>query len=119
MEKNNYIGEIYHFSGHWEMPSLCGLMIRQHENGTLVLFTELYEENPGSSVTGMIEQLATRIVKERALTPDRCEFIVHNPERSSRYEFFAETFYRAEMQWDGEKFIGLQWEKLEDWAITL
>ena len=117
MDKTNFTEEIYHFSGQWEMPSLCGLMIRQDESGTLVLLTELYEENPGSSVTGMIEQLATRIVNERGLRPGSCEFIVHNPERSSRYEFFAETFYKAEMKWDGERYGDLRWVKLEDWKI--
>jgi hypothetical protein len=116
MEKTNFTEEIYYFSGQWEMPSLCGLMIRKKGTGNLVLLTEMYEENPGSSVTGMIEMLATRIVKERGLEPANTEFIVHNPERSSRYEFFAETFYRAEMKWDGEQYIGLRWVKLEDWA---
>jgi hypothetical protein len=116
-QQRNFVEEIYHFTGHWEMPSLCGLMIRKKEQGVLVLLTELYEENPGSSVTGMIEPLATRIVNQYGLEPGSTEFIVHNPERSSRYEFFAETFYKADMKWDGERFFSVQWEKLEDWKI--
>lgn len=79
----------------------------------LVILTELYEENPGSSVTGMVEAVATGVVKRYSLPPDCTEFIVHNPERSSRYEFFAEMFYRAKMQWDGEGYRDVEWEKVE------
>ena len=105
--------KIFHFKGKWEMPSLCGLRIMEKETGTRVVFTELYEDNPGSSVTGMIEPLATDIVKKYGITPDKAEFIVHNPERSSKYEFFAESYYRAIMLWDGEKYSGLKWERVE------
>lgn len=117
-EKRKYVDEIYHFKGKWEMPSLCGLMIRRNDSGSTVILTELYEENPGSSVTGMIEILAGEIVKNYTITPETAVFIVRNPERSSRYEFFAETTYRAKMNWDGEKFKGLEWEKLGEIAFS-
>ena len=117
-EKQKYVDEIYHFKGKWEMPSLCGLMIRRSINQTLVILTELYEENPGSSVTGMIEDLAAEVAGKYDIDCKTAVFIVHNPKRSSRYEFFAETFYRAIMNWDGEKFVGLAWEKLEEIAFS-
>jgi len=113
-EQQKYIDEIYHFKGKWEMPSLCGLMIRRSINQTLVILTELYEENPGSSVTGIIEELAAEVAGKYDIDRKTAVFIVHNPKRSSRYEFFAETFYRAAMNWDGEKFVDLAWEKLEE-----
>jgi hypothetical protein len=114
MEKDRkYIDEIYHFSGKWEMPSLCGLMIRRKEGHTRVILTELYEENPGSSATDMIETLAAEIVKKYAIDPETAEFIVRNPERSSHYAFYAENFYRARMKWDGDRFTDLTWEKVE------
>jgi hypothetical protein len=112
-EKKKYIDEIFHFKGKWEMPSLCGVYIRKKEQGTLVILTEMYEENPGSSVTGMVEPIATEVVGKYNIDPVAAEFIVHNPERSSKYEFFAEMFYRAKMQWDGEKYLGVEWEKIE------
>lgn len=115
--ERKYMDEVCHFSGHWGMPSLCGLMIRRREQGAVVVFTEMYEENPGSSVTGMIESLASEIVKRYGLDAESVEFIVHNPERSSRYEFFAETFYRAKMLWNGEKFHTVTWERLEELTI--
>ena len=116
-EQQKYVDEIYQFKGKWEMPSLCGLMIRRNINQTLIILTELYEENPGSSVTGMMVILAGEIVKKYVIAPETAVFIVRNPERSSRYEFFAETTYRAKMNWDGEKFVGLAWEKLGEIAF--
>jgi hypothetical protein len=109
-----YIDEIFHYQGKWEMPSLCGLKIIDKGSHHQVVLTELYTENPGSSVTEMILFLAERLVKERKLDPGTTEFIVRNPERSSHYEFFAETFHRAVMQWDGERFDRLKWEKISD-----
>ena len=101
------------------MPSLCGLKIMRKASQELVILTELYEENPGSSVTSMIEILAKEIVSKFALTPEKIVFIVRNPERSSRYTFFAETFYRAIMEWDGEKFTGLSWEKRSESDLAM
>lgn len=112
-EKQKYIDEIFHFNGKWEMPSLCGLQIRKSDSGSLVILSEMYEENPGSSVTEMITSLATEIVAKYGLDPATAVFIVHNPERSSKYEFFAESFYRAEMQWEGNAYKNLKWSKIE------
>jgi len=114
MEKNQkYIDEIYHFKGKWEMPSLCGLKILKKADNHIIILTELYEENPGSSATDMIETLAGEIVAKYAIDPETVVFIVRNPERSSHYTFFAETFHQARMYWDGKKFEGLVWEKLD------
>jgi hypothetical protein len=116
--KGKYVDEIFHFKGEWEMPSLCGLHIRHEKGRTLVILTEMYEENPGNSVTGMIEKLATEVVKKYEVPPGSAEFIVHNPQRSSKYEFFAESFYLAKMVWDGERYVDVVWEKLEALPIA-
>lgn len=92
---------------------MCGLRIRREADRTLVILTEMYEENPGNSVTGMVEQVATGVVKTYDIPIGTAEFIVHNPQRGNKYEFFAETFYRANMIWDGEKYSDVEWEKLE------
>ena len=117
--QQKYVADIFHFAGKWEMPSHCGIMIRRNDQAALVILTELYESNPGSSVTDMIEILAGEIVKKYNIAPETATFIVRNPERSSRYAFFAETFYRARMNWDGEKFVSLAWEKLEEFNLEM
>jgi len=108
-----YIDEIFHFQGKWEMPSLCGLKILNKIDNHIIILTELYTENPGCSATDMIDVLAGLIVKEFNLDPEKSVFIVRNPERSAHYEFFAETFHHARMIWDGERFTGVAWEKVE------
>lgn len=100
------------------MPSICGIQIRKSDEGTQVILTEMYEENPGNSVTEMVEAVATGVVKRYSLEPEKTEFIVHNPERSSKYEFFSEMFYRAKMRWDGESYMDVEWEKLERFPIS-
>ena len=112
-DKRKYIDEIFRFKGKWEMPSLCGLQVRREEGRVLVILTEMYEENPGNSVTGMVEQVATDVVTKHGIPPLSAEFIVHNPQRSNKYEFFAETFYRAKMRWDGERYTEVDWERVE------
>ncbi|MBW6460052.1 MAG: hypothetical protein K0B08_05710 [Bacteroidales bacterium] len=106
-----YVDAIFHFSGKWDMPSLCGIQIRKMDNRMLVILTELYEQNPGSSVTGLIGSVAGEVVKHYGIPPETAVFIVHNPERSAHHEFFAETFYFAHMKWDGEKYSYPEWEK--------
>ena len=105
--------DVYYFQGKWEMPSLCGLKIIKKDHNTIVVLTELYTDNTGSSVTEMILTLAVKIVGEYSLDPERTMFIVRNPERSAHHEFFAETFHRAGMIWAENVFTGLTWERLE------
>ena len=118
-EHIKYVDEIFHFSGEWDMPSLCGIQIRKKDAGTLVILTELYEQNPGSSVTGMIVSIAAEVVKHYGIPPETATFIVHNPERSKRHEFFAETFYFAHMKWDGEKYSHPEWEKTTESSVEV
>jgi hypothetical protein len=113
-KKQKYIDDIFHYTGKWEMPSHCGIMIRRKESVVPVILTELYETNPGSSVTDWIEILAGEIVKKYAIPPETAIFIVRNPERSTHHTFFAETFYRARMNWDGGKFTDLEWVKIKE-----
>jgi hypothetical protein len=117
-KQDNYIDEIFNFQGKWEMPSLCGLKILEKADNHIIILTELYKDNPGSSATDMIETLAGQLIKKFNLDPERSVFIVRNPERSSHYEFFAETFHQARMIWDGEKYTDLTWEKLDEIAFS-
>ena len=112
-EPAKYVDEIFHFKGEWEMPSLCGLQIRKKDNEVLIILTEMYQENPGNSVTGLIEKVATEVVKKYEIPPGKAEFIVHNPQRSNKYEFFAETFYRAKMLWNGVRYTDVEWHKVD------
>lgn len=47
------------------MPSSCGLKIRNINGKTYVIVTELYQDNPGTSVTYAGKSLAEQICKAK------------------------------------------------------
>lgn len=75
----SYQDRLFDFKGQWGAPSRCGLKIVQKKDETIVIASELFEENPGTSVTSFIAGLATVIVKEFGLDPGKTLFIEHCP----------------------------------------
>lgn len=55
------------------LPMIYGLLIEQMESDYLITFMEL-ENNEGTSVTNLSEQLATQVINEFGLEPGRCQF---------------------------------------------
>ncbi len=108
----SYVDEIYHFPGLWEVPSLCGLRVARRPGRDVVVATELFEENPGTSVTNFCAELATRLTAERGLDPEKLVFIEHSPETGSRLEFYAESFHRVRFRRVGARFAEPAWSEL-------
>ncbi len=108
-----YVDLFYDFKGIWDVPSRCGLKIVRQENRDIVIATEIYLENPGTSVTEFCERLATLVVKDYGLSPEKTCFIVRTPENNSKLSFLNEFFSCAHMEWDGQKFGKPRWEPLE------
>lgn len=111
-EKSDYIDHIYHFKGAWDVPSFCGLKIIEKIDKTIVIITELYDSNPGSSVTSWIDKLATGFISEFGIEPGKLILIVHNPDRKSSLEFLKETFDIVSFEWNGEKFTNASWKRI-------
>jgi hypothetical protein len=109
---SRYINQIYHFNGAWEVPSFCGLKIIDRKDIIVIIATELYDSNPGSSVTSWVEKLATEIITKFNIDPNKLIFIEHNPDRKSSLEFFKETFDIVNLEWDGVKFINPLWKRI-------
>ena len=109
---SKYIDQIYHFKGAWDVPSFCGLKIITKKDKTVVILTELYDSNPGSSVTSWIDKLATGLIREFEIEPEKLILIEHNPDRKSSLEFFKETFDMVSFEWDGEKLINPSWKRI-------
>ena len=63
----DYYDEIFDFKGEWDMPSSCGLKIRESEGRQYVIVTELYQDNPGTSVTYAGQRLAEQICQAKGL----------------------------------------------------
>jgi hypothetical protein len=109
---SQYIDQIYHFKGAWDVPSFCGLKIIEKIDKTIVIATELYDSNPGSSVTSRVDKLATELINKYNINHEKLIFIEHNPDRKSSLEFFKETFDRVNFEWDGTKLMNPSWERL-------
>ena len=112
-QKSNYIDQIYNYKGAWEIRSLCGLKIVKKGSHTIVIVSEMYETNPGSSVTSCIDKLANEIIDKFGIEPDQMMFIEHYPDRKSNLEFFRETFDLVQFDWDGSKFMNPNWKRIK------
>lgn len=112
-----YVELFYDFKGTWDVPSRCGLKIVKKADQDIVIATELYLENPGTSVTEFCNRLATLILKDYDMDVSRFCFIVRTPENNSKLSFLNEFFSKAHMEWDGEKFGKPRWEPLSKDAV--
>jgi hypothetical protein len=108
----NFIDEIYAYKGLWERDSTCGLKIAELADKTLIIATDLYEENPGGSITEFVAELATLICDDFKLDKERIYFINHVPEVKSSLEFYAEAFYHVRFDLEEGVFVNPDWEKI-------
>ena len=90
-----YYDEIYEFSGLWDMPSRCGLRILQREK-TIVIVTELYQDNPGSSVTAAGKKLAEQICQSKGLNLIGIRYLECNPNTDSKLSFYDEELFEVD-----------------------
>jgi hypothetical protein len=109
---SEYIDQIYHFKGAWDVPSFCGLKIIDRKDKIIVVVTELYDSNPGSSVTSWIDKLATGLIREIEIEPEKLILIEHNPDRKSSLEFFKETFDLVSFKRNGERLTNPSWKRI-------
>ena len=96
----DYDDEIFDFLGEWDMPSSCGLKIRQSEGKTYVIVTELYQDNPGTSVTYAGKKLADQICEAKGLNIDDIVFVECNPNTNSKLSFYDEEYFEVNFDAD-------------------
>lgn len=95
-----YYDEQFPFRGEWEMESLCGLKIRTVGGKTYVIVTELYQENPGTSVTYAGEKLKQQICEAKGLDPDTIVYLECNPDTNSKLSFYDEEYFQVDFTAD-------------------
>src|SRR4030042_3404055 len=100
----NYIDEIYEYKGKWGVLSKCGLKIKKKDDNDIIIATELYDENPGTSIANWNCVLAATLCQEMGLEPEKLVFIEHTPDKGSKLENYRETFHRVIFHWDGKNF---------------
>ncbi|MBM3404260.1 MAG: hypothetical protein FJY10_05165 [Bacteroidetes bacterium] len=110
---DKYIDLIYDYKGQWDSPSRCGLKVYQRSDGHFVIVvTELYTGNPGTSVTQWCAPLATTLIGEYGIEPEQLIFIERTPDTGSKLVFLRETFDRVSFTWDGIKYTSPEWQRL-------
>lgn len=91
-----YYDELFDFKGQWDMPSVCGLKIRRTGNKTYIIVTELYQDNPGTSVTYAGESLARQICERKGLSLSDCTYIECTPDTNSKLSFYDEEYFAVD-----------------------
>ena len=92
--QEKYYDEIFDFKGQWDMPSRCGLKILK-ANKPVVIVTELYQDNPGTSVTAAGKSLAEQICRDKGLDIDKIVYLHCNPGTNSKLSFYDEEFFEV------------------------
>lgn len=92
-----YYDEIFEFKGEWEMPSSCGLKVRRMGGSTYIIVTELYQDNPGTSVTYAGRSLAQQICDAKGLDIHQVVYIECNPNTNSKLSFYDEEYFRVDL----------------------
>ena len=90
-----YYDEIFPFAGQWDMPSSCGLKIIRKNNHVYVIVTELYQDNPGTSVTYAAQSLAQQICDKKGLQLGEITYIECNPNTNSKLSFYDEEYFEV------------------------
>lgn len=115
MEKvvNNYQDQVYNFKGLWDVPSICGLKILKKEQNTIVIVTDLFEENPGTPITEWNTKLAKEICDENQIEYKELIFIEHTPKKETKLSFNHESFYKVNFDISNEMFDNPKWQELK------
>jgi len=90
-----YYDEIFPFAGQWDMPSACGLKIIRKNDQTYVIVTELYQENPGTSITYAGGSLIKQICDRKNLDMCTITYIECNPNTNSKLSFYDEEMFEV------------------------
>lgn len=109
---NKYIDTIYEYKGIWDRLSRCGLKIIKKKDKTIIIATELYDKNPGTSITNWCTQLAIVLCKEYNIPFEKLIFIEHTPDIGSKFSFNDETFDLVKFKLEGDKLDEPEWQRL-------
>jgi hypothetical protein len=90
-----YYDEIFDFKGQWDIPSKCGLKTVRQDGRTFVIVTELYLENPGTSVTYAGYSLFSQICAGKGLPEKEVTYLECNPGTNSKLSFYDEEYFEV------------------------
>lgn len=109
-EKN--IEQIFEFEGLWGVDSKCGLKIVRKNNQSVIIVTELYKENPGTTITSIPASLAMQIASKFEISYQEMIYIESSPEMNSKLSFYDEEYFQVSFEEEDKKLKSPSWEKL-------
>lgn len=109
---DKYYDEIFDFAGEWDLPSKCGLRILEKNGKKVVIVTELYQDNPGTSVTYAGVSLAKQICEKKNLDPEDIIYLECNPDTHSKLSFYNEEYFEVTFNQGEGKFPGNHYRQL-------
>lgn len=109
---DKYYDEIFDFLGQWDMPSQCGLKILENKNKKIIIVTELYQDNPGTSVTYAGASLANQICQKKGFEKESVIYIECNPDTNSKLSFYNEEFFEVSFDIVEGKFTNPKYKQL-------
>lgn len=107
-----YYDEIFNFKGQWDMPSKCGLKIKELNGKIIVIVTELYQENTGTSITYAGKSLAMQICEAKGLNINDIIYIECSPDTNSKLSFYDEELFEVTFMQDETPLAQPQYRKL-------
>jgi hypothetical protein len=112
IKTGKYQDQLYHFKGLWDIPSICGLKIVKKADKAIIIATDLFDENPGTSITEWNSKLAKELCDKNDIKYQDLIFIEHTPNKDTKLSFNRETFYKVNFDISDNGFVNPQWEEL-------
>jgi hypothetical protein len=106
------IDTIFEFTGSWGIASKCGLKHFSFNGKDCILVSELYKDNPGTSITQVTTSLAMQVCEKLGIDPENLIYIEHCPDMNSKLSFYSEEFYQVTFELADGKFINPSWKML-------
>jgi hypothetical protein len=106
------IDSFFEFTGLWGIASKCGLKHFSYQGKDCILVSELYQDNPGTSITQVTTSLAMQICEKLNIKPENLIYLEHSPDMNSRLSFYNEEFYIVNFELYEGKFVNPSWRML-------
>lgn len=107
-----YQDQVYNYKGLWDLPSICGLKIVKKENETIVIVTDLFQENPGTPITEWSTKLAKEICEENDIEYSKLVYIEHTPDKDTKLTFNHQSFFKVNFDISEGIFENPKWKEL-------
>ena len=102
----------FSFKGLWDLPSLCGLRLIDKGAQKWVIVSELYQNNPGTSIAQVSASLAMQICEAYGISYDELVYVEHNPDMHSKLSFYDEEHFRLRFDMEDGQLCRPSWKKL-------